>query len=136
MRRCRPLHIVLGRGGQSTVEFALVLPVLLLVVVAVCQVALALNCYLVVTASSREGARRGAETNNVDEARDAALAAAGGLPGEKPTVKVSFPGGRSKGTPIKVTVSYRMPYLIPGLEKLVPGPEFNGTTSMALEKSE
>lgn len=58
-----------GLEGQSTVELALALPVLILVAVAVCQVAVGLNCYLVVTAASREGARRGAETNDVVETK-------------------------------------------------------------------
>lgn len=125
-----------GSSGQATVEFALVLPTLLLIVVAICQVALALNCYLVVTASSREGARRGAETNDVEEARKAALGASAGLPGERPSVDVDFPEGRSKGSPVKVTVTYRMPLLLPGLSNLLGEPSFSGSTSMALERGE
>lgn len=135
-RYSSPSHAARCRaGGQATVEFALVLPVLLLVMAAICQVALALNCYLVVTGASREGARRGAETNSVEEARDAAARASSGLPGERPGVEVSFPQGRSKGMPIKVTVVYRMPLLVPGLDRLLPDATFRGCTSMALELS-
>lgn len=117
-------------------ELTLLLPVLLLVAVAICQVAVSLNCYLVVTAASREGARRGAETNDVEAARKAAMGASGGLPGNRPRVDVDFPEGRGKGEPIKVTVTYDMPLLIPVLDRLVPGATFHQTTLMALERSE
>lgn len=123
-------------SGQASVEFALVLPALLIIAVAVCQVALALNCYLVVTAASREGARRGAETNNPEAAREAAGAAASGLPGTKPNIDVSFPEGRSRGSVVKVTVTYSMPLLVPGLGRLLPQSRFSRSTSMALERDE
>jgi len=123
-----------GEHGQAAVEFALVLPVLLLITLVVCQVALSLNCYLVVTSASREGARRGAETNDTDAARKAAMSAAGGLPGTGPEVEVSFPEGRAKGSPVVVTVTYRMPLLLPGLERLISRPSFKRSTTMALER--
>jgi Flp pilus assembly protein TadG len=125
-----------GDCGQASVEFALVLPVLLIITVAVCQVALALNCYLVVTAASREGARRGAETNDAEAAGKASRASASNLPGAKPQIEVSFPEGRSKGSPVRVTVTFRMPYLVPGLERLIPQPTFSRSTSMALERGD
>jgi len=125
-----------GLGGQATVEFALVLPVLLIITAAVCQVAFALNCYLVVNGASREGARRGAETNDPYEARAAAASACSGLPGQRPHIAVDFPEGRSRGKPVRVSVTYRMPLLLPGLDSLLPDANFHGTTSMALEVSE
>jgi len=123
-----------GEHGQAAVEFALVLPVLLLITLVVCQVALSLNCYLVVTSASREGARRGAETNDTDAARKGAMSAAGGLPGTGPEVEVSFPEGRAKGSPVVVTVAYRMPLLLPGLERLISRLSFKRSTTMALER--
>jgi Flp pilus assembly protein TadG len=125
-----------GAPGQASVEFALVLPVLLIITIAVCQVAFALNCYLVVTAASREGARCGAETNDAEAARNASISAASALPGRKPDIEVSFPEGRSKGSPVRVTVTYRMPFLVPGLEHLVPGAKLKMSTCMALEKGD
>lgn len=112
------------------------LPVLLLVIVAVCQVALGLNCYLVITAASREGARRGAETGDLTEAREAASRAAEGLPGDRPEVEATLPEGRARGRPIRVTVKYTMPLLLPGLEHLVPKARFSRSTCMALERGE
>ena len=124
-----------GQAGQAAVEMAILIPVLMLMVVAVCQVALALNCYLVVTGASREGARRAAETNDTGAAAKAALASTGGLPGERADVDVSFPEGRDKGCPVTVTVTYRVPLLLPGLEHLVPKPSLARSTTMSLERS-
>ncbi|PKQ28101.1 MAG: hypothetical protein CVT63_04515 [Candidatus Anoxymicrobium japonicum] len=119
--------------GQAAVEFALVLPVLMLITVAICQVALAFNCYIVVTAASRDGARRAAETNDGEAARKAALSSTGGLPGSGPEVDVTFPEGRNKGCPVTITVVYHMPILLPGLDRLVPEPSFKRSSTMALE---
>jgi len=122
-------------SGQATVEFAMLIPILLLVIAAAFQIALSLNCYLVVSSSSREGARIGAETGDVAEAKRAALKASGGLPGEKANVEVDFPEGHSKGNPIRVTVSHDMPILIPGLSSLLPQVRFKKSTIMALERN-
>jgi len=130
-RRHRP-----GSSAQATVELAMILPVLLLVTAAVCQVAMGLNCYLIVMGASREGARRCAETNDTTAARDAALKASSGLPGEKPVIDVSFPEGRGRGKPARVTVTYKMPFLLPGLDRLVPRASFAASTCMALERAQ
>ncbi len=119
--------------GQASVEFALVVPVMLVVAVAVCQVIVALNCRMVLLSASREGARRGAETNDTTKAEAAALAAASALPGD-PRVSVSFPEGRSKGSPIKVELTYRVPLIVPGLSRFVPPVDFRCSTCMALER--
>lgn len=50
-------HRLAERRGQSLVEFALVLPILLLIVVGILEFGLAFRTYQVVTNSAREGAR-------------------------------------------------------------------------------
>ncbi len=122
--------------GQASVEFALVLPVLLLITVAACQVAVTFNCFLVVTAASREGARRGAETNDPAAARKAAVASSSALPGDRPRIEVGFPEGRARGAPVRVTVTYRMPLLLPGLDRLLGRPVFSRSTVMSLERGD
>lgn len=114
---------------------ALVVPILLLITALICQVALALNCYLVVTGCSREGARKAAETNDIEAARKAALDSAGGLPGDRPQVDVTFKEGRAKGAPVIVSVAYRMPLLLPGLDRFMGTPVFRSSTTMCLERA-
>jgi Flp pilus assembly protein TadG len=125
-----------GARGQASVEFILVIPLLLIVAAAVVQVAYSLNCYLGVTAASREGARKGAETNSAGAARQAALSAASTLPGERPRVEVAFPQGRSRGDQVRVTVIYKVPLVVPGLKQMLPEFRFRRSTSMALERDE
>lgn len=122
------------QDGQAAVEFALVLPIVLVVAVAICQVVLALNCRLVLLAASREGARRAAETNDPGEARNAAIRAAAALPGGRPRVSVSFPEGRARGCPVEVELRGTVPLILPGLSRFLPPLEFRCSTWMALEK--
>jgi len=49
--------LVRGEVGTSTLEFALVLPILILLTVALLDVARAMNAYVVVGSASQEGAR-------------------------------------------------------------------------------
>jgi hypothetical protein len=49
-----------GEGGQTLVEFALVLPIFLLVLFAVVDFGMAFHAWIVVTNSAREGGRLGA----------------------------------------------------------------------------
>ncbi len=131
-----------GRGllrdgrAQATVELALVLPVLLLVTAAICQLGLALNCHIVVTSAARDGARRAAETNDRERAARTTFDSAAGLPGDRPDVAVEFPEGRARGDAVRVTVSYRMPLLLPGLDRLVPRPVLRSSACMSLERGE
>ena len=61
-RRTRP---ILGRHGQALVEFALLLPLLLLLVFAIIEFARAWNQYQVITDAAREAARTAVIDNPV-----------------------------------------------------------------------
>ncbi len=50
-------HRLARREGQSLVEFALVLPILLLIIVGILEFGIAFRTYQVVTNAAREGAR-------------------------------------------------------------------------------
>jgi Flp pilus assembly protein TadG len=57
-----------GERGQALVEFALILPVILLVMVGMLEFARAWNLHQVMTDAAREGARRAA-VHDIDSAR-------------------------------------------------------------------
>jgi Flp pilus assembly protein TadG len=65
------LRGIRNRKGQSTVEFALILPVLLLLIFAIIEFGFILNAYVTVVSAAREGARYGIvdETLEYDEIR-------------------------------------------------------------------
>ncbi|MFH1562453.1 MAG: TadE family protein [Nitrospirota bacterium] len=59
-----------GKNGQSTVEFALLLPLLLMITVLIIEVSLLFHNYLIVTQLARESTRAGALGNTDDQIRD------------------------------------------------------------------
>lgn len=101
-----------GEGGQSLVEFALVLPIFLLVLFAIVDFGMAFHAWITVTNSAREGARLGAvraAAADIDQrVRDTAgslgddlevtVTNAEGDPGESVVVDVSY--GYSLITPV------------------------------------
>lgn len=56
-------HFITRPAGQSLVEFAVFLPVLLLLIIGVAETGNALNAYIGVTGAAREGARLAARGN-------------------------------------------------------------------------
>jgi len=99
--------------GQATAELALLLPVIVVALVLVLQVALVARDVVLVTHAAREAARAAA----VDPAADTARAAAtrsGGLDPDRLDVSVA-----STATSVRVTVTYRIPTDLPLVGGLV-----------------
>jgi Flp pilus assembly protein TadG len=57
MDRLKPTHKIRGERGVAMIEFAMTLPVLMLVVLGMCDFARLLQRYQVLTNAAREGAR-------------------------------------------------------------------------------
>ena len=102
-----------GRGerGSAAVEFALVLPLVLVMALALVQVGLVARDRLVLEAASRAGAREAAVTPEDSEVAAAVAAAATGLDPAALSVAVTRTGGR--GQPVTVTVGYSLPIAVP-----------------------
>lgn len=99
-------------------EFALVLPLLLLLTLAVVQVGLLARDQLAVTQAARAGARQAAVDPDEGAVRDAALGTAGVLDAGLVEVAVTREG--SRGDPVTVIVRYRDPIRVPLLSWLLP----------------
>ena len=110
-----------GERAQSMVEFALILPIFLLVIMATVDFGWALRSYIVVTNAAREGARLGVigETEANIEAR-VADSSAGLLSADD--IEVTGERG-APGTTVTVRVDYDYTYISPlgGLLSLVSG---------------
>jgi Flp pilus assembly protein TadG len=98
-------------NGQTMVEFALVLPILLMLLLGVIQFGIAFNNYLAVTDAVRAGARQGAvarylppgdrcpsvearvreSADNLDQAKLGVTCASSFAAGEDVTVSASYP---------------------------------------------
>jgi len=103
-----------GERGAAAVEFALVVPLLLLLVVGIAQFGRAYNISTTLSAAAREGARAMALQNSTTAARTAAQTAAPGLglsagqisvtPGTCPT------SSTGSTTLVTVTITYPMTF--------------------------
>lgn len=132
MRKLRAL--LKRRRGQAMVEFALVLPIFVLLVFGIMEFGLMFHQYMVVTAASREGARTAAVGGTDAEIRTAALTAAAGVDKGFLTTSVA-PATRVKGAPVTVTVTNQVPISTPLIAAIFPvNPvPVSGTTIMRVE---
>ena len=90
--------------GSAVVEFALLLPIVLLVLLAVVQVGVLGRDRLVLEQAARAGARVAAVDVSESAVDDAVRAAASALDGERLTVAIEREG--SRGAAVAVTVRY------------------------------
>jgi hypothetical protein len=105
------------------VEFALVLPLLLVMCLALVQVGLLARDRLLVEAVARAGAREAALQADEAAIREAALAAGPGLEPDAVTIAVTREG--SVGNPVTVRVDYAETIRVPFVDWL-----FGDTVSM------
>lgn len=95
--------------GAAAVEFALVLPVLLLLVLGLLEFARIYNVQISLSNAAREGARVMAIENSVATARAAAVAAAPSVDPAISTAQVAVtPSSCSGGGTVSVTIEYQV----------------------------
>jgi Flp pilus assembly protein TadG len=99
--------------GSAVVEFALVLPLVLVVALSLVQVGLLVRDRLLVEAAARAGARTAAVDPDEDAVRAAALAAAPDLDPTQAGLVIVRQG--TQGDPVTVSISYeeivRVPFI-------------------------
>ena len=118
--------------GQTMTEFALVLPILALLLFAVIQFGIAFNHYLTVTDAARAGARQAAVAmygpdNPATSAEEAARDSAENLDQGEFDVTVTASPGWEKGADVTVTASY--PYEISLLGVVVSSGDLTSSTT-------
>ena len=98
--------------GQALVEFALVVPLLIIMVMAIIDFGRAWSLHQTITDAAREGARQSVISNNVTQ--DSAAAIIGRViqaSGFDPSLAtVGFPDGFKTGRGFPTTVTVEMPY--------------------------
>jgi Flp pilus assembly protein TadG len=121
-----------GGRGQATVELALALPLVVLLVLAIVQVGLVVRASVLVTHVAREGARAAAVDADPGAAR-AAVVDASSLEPDRLAVAVRGRGG--PGTDVTVTVSYLMVTDVPIVGALVGDVTLSASATMRVESS-
>ena len=122
-----------GRGdrGQSTVEFAMILPLVALVLLLLVQAGLVVRDQLLVSHAAREAARAAAVSEN--DRAGAALEAArqsGPLERDRLSGTVAMGGG---GTAVRVVITYRSPTELAVIGPLVPAITLSSSVVMRVE---
>lgn len=101
-----------GTRGQSLVEFALALPVLLLILIGITDLGRAFGAYIVMTNAAREGAYYGSlnpfdDGGIVSRVLSEAQGSGVGLTAGDVTITTSH----ARGSPLLVTVQYDFPFV-------------------------
>jgi Flp pilus assembly protein TadG len=117
-------------GGQSSVETALVLPVVAMALLLVLQVGLLIRDQVLVTHSAREGARVAAVEAETEPAVEAARAAAG-LDSTRLAVEVT--GILESGERVRIEVRYRSPVVVPLINGLVEDVDLRASLTIRVE---
>jgi Flp pilus assembly protein TadG len=130
-RRIRALR---SQQGQTAVEFALIAPLLIVLLLGVVQFGIAFNNYLTITDAARAGARNAIvlrfSGGSVDDVKAAVRAAAPGLDPLKLKIDVTAPSWTS-GNDVTVTVKY--PYSIGLLDWVVADGDVTSTMKERIE---
>jgi Flp pilus assembly protein TadG len=113
-----------GERGQATVELALILPFLLLILFGIMEFGRIFSAYLIITNAAREGARQAAigaaNTTIVTTVRNAAYSL-----GDLTSLTVSInpdESSRVTGTEATVTVNYSVDLVVPMISDVAPDP--------------
>ena len=116
-----------GESGQATVEFALVLPLVILAALAIIQVGLLVRDHLAVVHAAREAVRAASVDPDPSSAVDAAHRTL-------PHADVDVSSRPSVGEPIAVEVRYRAVTDVPLVGVLFPDPVLHSRAVMRVER--
>lgn len=94
--------------GASSIEFALILPVLVMLMVGIFEFGMAYSNYIAITHAAREGARLAAVNQFSEE-----LVRERAYPVNPDLIILSYPYGNTHGEPVLVTVKYNKKIEIP-----------------------
>jgi TadE-like protein len=113
--------------GQSTVEFALLTPLLVFAVMALLQVALIVRSQLAVEHAAREAVRVASVDPDVGNARAAGHRVL-------PTARIDVGGRPEVGDPISFDVSLHLVTDLPLIGPLFPDPDLHAHAVMRVER--
>jgi Flp pilus assembly protein TadG len=129
------MNILKNEKGQSIVEFALLLPILILIIMAIIEFGLLLNTYLALNNASREGARIGIVGGTDAQIQNTVLTTSPTLESRYISVVITpSQASRKAGDTLKVTVYYQYHTIIPIIGNIINNiVNLNAETSMRIE---
>lgn len=118
-------------GGQASVELALVLPLVVMLLLAVVQLGLLVRDQILVVHAAREAAREAAVDPAADAPRRAALASSALVDSR---MSVTATGGGAAGSRVRVEVAYRVPTAVPLLGSALGDLTLRASATMRVER--
>lgn len=108
--------------GQSLVETAIILPIVLLLIMGIIDFGLLFNNYILISNASREGARKAALGGTDSEVVQIIENMTTTLDLSKMTINISPSfGSRGHGTEVKVSIAYDSKLITPLIDNFFPG---------------
>ncbi|MGB3346411.1 MAG: TadE family protein [Candidatus Humimicrobiia bacterium] len=110
------IRIIKNEKGASAVEFALILPILIMLVFGIFQFGIAYNNYITITHAAREGARRAAvdlDISNLSPLKQIIIDRAYPIPLTEADIDIRTPEGIKIGDPVEVEITYNITVEIP-----------------------
>lgn len=120
-----------GDGGQASVELALVLPLVMILLLAVVQLGLVVRDQILVVHAAREAVREAAVDPAADAPRRAALASSTLDDGR---LTVTTTGRGAVGSRVRVEVAYKAATRVPLLGAALGDPTLRASATMRVER--
>ena len=111
--RIRRNRIIKSEKGASAVEFALILPILIILVFGIVEFGIAFNNYITITHAAREGARIAAVDLNNPDLKNIIIERAFPVQITETDIVISTPEGTNIGDPVEVEITYNISITIP-----------------------
>jgi len=111
--RIRRHRIIKSEKGASAVEFALILPILIILVFGIVEFGIAFNNYITITHAAREGARIAAVDLNNTDLKNIIIERAFPVQINEDDIVISTPEGTNIGDPVEVEITYNISITIP-----------------------
>ena len=121
--------------GQSIVELAILLPVLVMIMLGILQLGLVFNAYTMISNGAREGARTAAVGGDDSAVLVSTGANTSNLNADKLAVTITpSAGSRVSGDAVVVNISYDVDVIVPLIGGIIGNPiELNASSTMRVE---
>lgn len=123
-----------SQKGQSLVEFALVIPVLLLLLFGIVDFGRTFHAYLTIDHAGREVAREVSIKHNEDADEDIKTRVVTNINLlTNDNIDIVYPSGKEAGQEVYIVITYPVDFLTPVIGNIIGSFDLENTTVMRLE---
>lgn len=115
-------RLLKSKSGQSLVEMAIILPVLLMLIFGMVEFGRILSSYLIMENLCRDAARYGVVGHTDTQITNLISSENPGLDSSGLTTSISPTGTRTRGTALTITLNYSVTLVSPIISGLLPNP--------------